>query len=98
MYTVKVYIRMTLVSQDFVDRHLKDGLFNTAYLFNYLIAHLDSNGDRCLFKVSDTPDIRNFKGYITDSLEAYENLLDIYKLLGILDTESLRAPPFRPLN
>lgn len=98
MYTVKVYIRMPLVSLEFVNKYLKDGLHNTASLFNYLVAHLDSNGDRCLFNVSDTTDTRNFKGYITDSLEAYENLIDTYILLGILDIESLRAPPFRPLN
>ena len=98
MDKVKVCIETKHLTEDFTKRHLTHSLFNTVNLFKYLEFTYYFDVDKYFFTVADQLVDPSFKMYGTDSIEAYENLIQTYIMLGILDIESLRAPPFRPLN
>lgn len=98
MVMLTVCIETKYLTVDFAKRHLKRSLFNTVNLFKYLEVTYYTKENKYYFTVADALHVPGFNMYMTDSLKAYENLLDTYILLGILDIESLRAPPFRPLN
>lgn len=98
MEMVKVCIETKYTSSEFEKRHLKHSLFNTVNLFKYLNVTYFTEDAKYFFTVADDLGKPSFEMYATDSLEAFENILNTYILLGILDIESLRAPPFRPLN
>lgn len=98
MVRVKVCIETKYLTVDFAKRHLKHSLFNTVNLFKYLEVTYFTEDNKYFFTVADALGKPSFNFYGTNSLEAFENVLNTYIMLGILDTESLRAPPFRPLN
>lgn len=98
MDIVKVCIETKYLSLEFSERHLTHVLFKTVNLFKYLEYTFHIKEGKYFFTVADQLEEDDFSTYITDSLEAYENILNTYIMLGILDIESLRAPPFRPLN
>lgn len=98
MDRVKVCIETKYLTIEFIKRYLKLGLIGVVDLFKYLEVTYHTKDGMHFFTVADDLCIPSFKLYGTDSLDAYENLLQTYIMLGILDIESLRAPPFRPLN
>lgn len=98
MDRVKVCIETKYITIEFIKRYLKLGLLGVVDLFKYLEVTYHTKDGMHYKTVADTLTIPSFSMYITDSIEDYENLLQTYIILGILDTESLRAPPFRPLN